>query len=609
MGIGVSSCSLDMLPLNDVVLENYWTDKSDVESVVASCYAAMQESGYLSSTIVWGEDRSDNISAGPDVPAALSSLMKGSLKTTNTYCDWKALYNCINRCNTVLYYAPMVAEKDPNYTESDLMVNIAEVKALRAITYLTLIKTFRDVPFSLEPSIDDNMDYLLPQTSFEDILDALIADINEAKEYAPRRYSEKIFNTAKITRAAMYSILAELYLWRASDAKLTPVEQNTYYRNCIECCDWVINFKVEQYDANNIQDEDLTKTVDTDVLSMYGYPLLAEINGTGGASGGGAAFNAIFGSGNSFESIFELTYHNGNNEKINEDLGYMYGGTNAKGNSVQYVTANQNLMTNYPTSTSYDDKSLFSVNTDFRSILPFRYSENASFDIHKYAVAKVSTTYTGSGSIKSYTSLPEQSYRSNKQMYPNWIFYRLTEIMLFRAEAEIELAANLNAAAAEATDETEEPAASGSSKRRTKVVNGMDLTTAEEYYNDAFDLISAVYLRSNPAAVKTTTAKPSRSNYKTRAEFEELLMNERQRELIFEGKRYFDLVRQSRREGNTNKFVRALSPKFGEGGSAIAIKMKQMDFMYMPILKTQMQVNPNLKQNSAYLDEEEILNN
>ena len=82
VGTSVSSCSLDLLPLNEVVLENYWTNKSDVESVVASCYLGMTENGYVSSMIVWGEDRSDNITAGPDVPATLNNLMKGSLKTT-----------------------------------------------------------------------------------------------------------------------------------------------------------------------------------------------------------------------------------------------------------------------------------------------------------------------------------------------------------------------------------------------------------------------------------------------------------------------------------------------------------------------------------------------
>ena len=37
---GLTSCSdfLDILPMNDVVLENYWTEKGDVTSAMSSCY-------------------------------------------------------------------------------------------------------------------------------------------------------------------------------------------------------------------------------------------------------------------------------------------------------------------------------------------------------------------------------------------------------------------------------------------------------------------------------------------------------------------------------------------------------------------------------------------
>lgn len=628
VGASVSSCSLDLLPLNEVVLENYWTDKSDVESVVASCYVGMMENGYVRSMIVWGEDRSDNITAGPDVPSTLNNLMKGSLKTTNSYCDWSAMYNVINRCNTVLYYAPQVAEEDPNYTTSDLRINIAECKALRAISYLTLIKTFKRIPFSLQPSIDDDMDFRLGQTEFEAVLDSLILDIEGCKDDAPRRYSEAIYNSGKITRAAMYSILAELYLWRASDYQLTAAQQNEYYRKCIEACDWVLNFKIEQYNENNFLDRsggvvDLTKTVDSEVWANYGYPLLAESAGAGAAAlstASAAAFNDIFGSGNSFESIFEITYNGTTEKTINTDVGYMYGGHNDQNNEVRWVRASDDLMSQAPSGENFDNQGLFTVDTDYRSLVPFRYTENGAFDIHKYAVADVDVTYTGTGKI-DYSNLPEQRTRSYTQMYPNWIIYRMTEIMLFRAEAEIELAGNLNkdAAAEEETPEentddeqgdTEDDTSEAKPRKAGSVaISGAGLATAEELYDDAFNLISAVYLRSNPAAKTASGAKPNRTDFKELSDFETLLMHERQRELLFEGKRYFDLVRQARREGNTNKFILALASKFGDGGAAVGIKMKQMDFMYMPILKRQMQVNPNLEQNSAYLDEEEIVKN
>lgn len=605
MGLSVTSCSLDMLPLNEVVLENYWKDKQDVQNVVNSCYHGMQENKYVGSMIVWGEDRSDNVVPSTDVPAALRNLMKGSLKTTNEYCDWASMYAVINRCNTVLYYAPQVAEKDPNYTESDLRINIAECKALRAISYLTLIKTFHNVPFSLEPSIDDNAEYRLKQSKFEDILDSLIIDIESCKDYAPRRYSTKLYNTGYITRAAMYSLLAELYLWRASDVNLSAGEQNEYYRKCIAACDWVLNFKIQQYNQNDIEDEDLTKTVDSEVWSKYGYPLLSEILTNNNSDN---AFNATFSTGNSFESIFEVTYHYGSTYTVNEDVGFHYGGEKENGTDVVYVAGDENLIVGAANlAKSYSDNKLFTVDTDFRSIQSMRFAESGTFQIYKYCSSYVSTGYKGQGSIIWANLKDEQtgSSRTYKQMSPNWIIYRLPEIMLFRAEAEIELAGNIDKTATP----TEPEGNARQHKASSVAVEGSSLATAKELYDDAFNLICAVNARSNPACKQTSTVLPQRSNYNSLAEFEKLLMNERQREFLFEGKRYFDLVRQARRVGNTEAFVLALNNKFGEGGAAIKIKMKQLDFMYMPVYKKQMQVNPNLVQNSCYLDEESLVNN
>lgn len=622
VGVGITSCSLDMLPLNDIVLENYWTNKSDVESVVNSCYASLKGSGYISDMIVWGECRSDNTDIGPDVPTPLRNLMKGSLKSTNSYCNWSAMYNVINRCNTVLYYAPQVHENDPNYTESDLAINVAECKVLRALSYFTLIKTFKDVPFSLEPSIDDNQDFKLSRTKFEVILEALINDIEEVKDDLPIEYgaATPVYNTGKVTRYAAYALLAEMYLWRASDAQLTLQEQNDYYQKCIDACNWVIEQKISQMQRNTFytwrgNTINLADNIDDNVWSQYGYPLLSEVKGNGSGVTAPYAFNSIFSEGNSFESLFEITFHYAGTQESNSEVVNFYGGQTSTGGAIQYLVAAKNLMTTAPDNvTTYTDNSLFSVCTDFRSAAPFHFSDN-EFTIYKYAVDGVelkNTTPTGK------FSYPEQEnrVRTNLNQDINWIVYRLTEVMLFRAEAEIELAGNLNAIAAEADSDgdtdvenknNEDTRADGDGSQEP---TGGDNPTAplnpDELYDDAFNIISAVYQRSNPAVKNMADAKPTRSKYKTHDDFEKLLMNERRREFLFEGKRYFDLVRQARREGNTNKFQAALTSKFGEASKAVIIKMAMMDFMYMPILKTQIQVNPNLTQNPAYAEEENV---
>ena len=643
VGFGFTSCDIDMLPLNEVVYENFWTNKDDVESVVASAYLGMTNDNYVSRLITWGENRSDNTQPGNDISEDLRFLMKGSLKTTNSFCDWSSFYQTINYCNVVLAEAPRVNAKDPNYTDSDYRINIAECKFIRAFSYLTLIKTFKNVPFTFEASLDDNQTYRIPQTEFEVILDTLIQDIESCKNFAPNRYSEIEKNTGCVTRAAMYSLLAELYLWRASDSKLSKAQQNEYYEKCIENCDWVLNYKINQYETNDIDNLDLRTVVDKEVYKEYGYPLLAEEMVPGTNKGGPAATNAIFGKGGSFESIFELTYEYRGLTTGTNPVYSMYGSSSSQ----QSVIAADKVLEGKPeNSASYSDERLFSVPSDYRSIASFYFNESSGgYNIYKYVVGdnragdpnedgygRVGTSFVPATQTQSYS-------RSNEA---TWILYRLTEVMLFRAEAEIELAFNKEAIAAEpeegegeivegegsenvegegtegegtenvegeGTEGAEGTEGSEAKPRKASVaVWGSDLATAEELKNDAFNLISAVYRRSNPI-VKTQPkyAPVQPTNYDG---YHKLLMNERRREFLFEGKRYFDLVRSARRIGNTSEYRRALATKFAEtNGGAVANKMTQMDFMYMPVSRGEMKVNPELVQNSCYLDELENLKN
>ena len=135
------------------------------------------------------------------------------------------------------------------------------------------------------------------------------------------------------------------------------------------------------------------------------------------------------------------------------------------------------------------------------------------------------------------------------------------------------------------------------------MVRGNSLMTADELKLDAFNLISAVYRRSNPVVQTKKQYAPTQPT--TYAEYHTLLMNERRREFLFEGKRFYDLVRASRRAGNTQELRKALATKYSEAGPAVSIKLIQMGFMYMPVARKEMKINPALVQNESYLDEDE----
>ena len=530
---GLTSCSdfLEILPMNEVVLENYWTDKNDVTSAVNSCYEALESEDFLTRMGVWGELRSDNLRMGVNVPNNINEILKENLLPSNDLCNWAVFYTAINRCNTVCHYAPIVQAIDPNYTESEMRANIAEASAIRALCYFYLIRTFRDVPYTTEPSIDDSQNYILPATPFNDVLDSLINDLENVKDDAVRRYrldnTNVIYaeNNSRITRVAIWALLADLYLWRGD------------WENSIKYCDMVIDFKRKQYESaldymGNITNIELIDSI----------PLILEQ--PIGSSVCGNSYTEIFGVGNSFESLFEL-YFSSNQSRQNKWVANYYGNANTPRGR---LSAPDFLRKDVVQGTNIVFKK-----TDGRAYSSVE-MENSSYYVRKYFFFDVSFN---SKNVNTENDLRlSVSYRG--QDNANWIFYRLTDVILIKAEALIQ--------------------------------------QGPEKYEEAFALINTVNKRANNL---TETLKFS--DYSdSKATMEDLLIAERHREFLFEGKRWFDLVRIARRDGNNTRLVSLATRKYLENVNAIKIKLANPDRIYFPYAKSELKVNPLLKQNSAY---------
>ena len=104
-------------------------------------------------------------------------------------------------------------------------------------------------------------------------------------------------------------------------------------------------------------------------------------------------------------------------------------------------------------------------------------------------------------------------------------------------------------------------------------------------------------LTSNLKSVDYTNSKTAMEN---------LVLDERRRELMFEGKRWYDLVRRSRRDGNTSYLVSCVKSKYeSKDANAIAIKMADLNIIYFPYAKSEIKVNPLLQQNPAFTNGED----
>ena len=127
----------------------------------------------------------------------------------------------------------------------------------------------------------------------------------------------------------------------------------------------------------------------------------------------------------------------------------------------------------------------------------------------------------------------------------------------------------------------------------------------------AFKLIDIVNKRANDATGSGRQSTLNKSDYiDSQAAMEDLLLAERQREFLFEGKRWFDLVRTARREGDNSRLISLATRKYLENVNAIKIKLADPNIIYFPYAKNELKVNPLLEQNPAFTTgEDSELNN
>lgn len=496
--VGNTACTkwLDLHPENEIIVDEYWTTESEVEAVLMACYRAFITDDCTYRMLAWGELRSDNFTEGMNVSDGIRRILAQEVTETTSYTSWGGFYTVINYCNTLLHYAPNVLEEDANFTVGKLRSLSAEAYTLRALAYFYLVRAFQNVPWITDPSLDDTQDYAIPQSEERAILDSIIYDLEtRALPYARESFETKTLTKGRITKNAVYALLADIYLWDGQ------------YEKCISACNEIM------------KDEDL-ELVDADNF-----------------------FYQVFYQGFSTESIFEFGYDD--DVQINNATRTLYGYQSDRNGELSFPS---NLVTGEYSPFNFT----IGTNTESDGDIDIRYKDffNNSASAGFYFIFKYAglmRTENATGTISSY------SYRSNTS---NWIVYRLTDIALMKAEALIQ----------------------------SRQEAGME---------EAVIMTNFSYKRANPTGDSLLV-----TNYSTYGQVAELVLRERQRELMFEGKRWFDLMRLARREGSPNPLVSYIS-RVTSGSEALG-KMSSMNALYWPVNKSELEANPALVQNPFY---------
>lgn len=577
----LTSCGdfLEIEPKTFVSEDNFWNEKTDIDQMVIGTYVKMQDDAFIRRCIMWGETRSDNVGEGLNCSAQtdIYRTLREYLQSTNSFASWLSFYKVINQCNTIITRAPEVSRKDPVYTESDVKATQAEMAFVRDLCYFYLVRAFKDVPYYTNAIQSDAEAKPIAVTDGDEIVRALIADlescVGDALKVFPKDQSSK-FNSScnRATQNAIYSLLADLCLWDGQ------------YDKCVTYAQRVIDAKMQEY---NEKYSNSTSTTSGNVMLFKwdedegeGYPLYPCYSG----NYYGNDFNEIFGDGNSFESIFELAFtHDGSDSRYlqNTAVGALYGNHyTTKGNAGKgFLCCYEDIVTD-PGATATNASNSQSKVFDHR--YDCRYYTNQTIEESNTAssyVAKLVNSMTYIGESSSSSSLPFSQQLVSYSIYDtrNWVFYRLTDVMLMQAEALIERATSDQYAT-------------------TDPVVG---TKYDADLKKAFGLIYAVNRRSIMVASNVNTGDAANydlkiAQYNDRANLRTLCMKERRRELLFEGKRWFDMLRVCHREGKVDYIKNNVPSK--SGGSVPV----NYEALFWPYHKHEIKTNPLLKQKPYY---------
>lgn len=585
----LASCmDMELLPNDKTVEEDFWQSKSDVSLMVNGAYSQFAKPDVVKRLIIWGDFRSDEmiattteISSTNPTRVALSQIEEVAIETTNMFAEWSSLYTVINYCNIVLEKAGDVRNIDPNYTDGDYQTDRSQMLALRALCYFYLVRTFRDVPYTNVAYLNSTQDMVIKQLPPTEVLQYCINDLEEAAKNALSSQLTGWKAKGYITIDAINSMLADIYLWRGS------VTHNVAdYQAAITYADKVIDAKkAAQITMPGMENKlpNLTSTGRDTYADLFGE--IANVNG------------------GSEESIFELQF---NGLRYNEAVCQLYNKYKDNNSGVGFLSASKKMGAAIGSSQTAND-----VKVPFAKAKDYRYW-NSTYAVKTdvvdgYPIRKM-VARINYRSLKD--AVPDKGEPVMGRTYDNYaqnfIIYRLADVMLMKAEAMVAMTSD---AALESTETTEDAVAAKNA--------------ALLQLRQAFNLVWEVNTRSLDESAWASDSLRWNA-YKEKDKMETLVLQERQRELCYEGKRWFDLLRYNYRHQDApcqyhvmmvdqngqymksyDNFLQIIQSRYSEGNAAARTnKMKEEPRLYLPVPHRDiLTAREWLHQNPMYQDE------
>lgn len=528
------SCSdyLEITPENSQPSKGYWRTQQDVESFLVGGYYYLR--GSVTGTLIpFGELR-----AGVIYSRKGNRLQTYQVTPTNSsLCDWGPFYKIINIANTVLEHADEACKADETYAESERNAHYTEAYFLRALSYYYLVRNWRDVPMPLSAYEDDGVRINLPITHEDTIVDQIKADIRAALETgaAKEAFGTTWETKGRATKWALYALGADVCLWDED------------YEQAIQYCDALLNASGTNPKAPAF----LSSPTRTSYFSM-------------------------FNPGNSNESIFELQWNY--EEDQTNDLPYLF--------NDEEVTSDGGVTATYRVSSEMCEdivKEYLEVVGDVgegtEDVL-MKESPRTYYSAFYPGVSGMSLGLPYGFVWKYLGSTTKDKKRTLTYYDPNFIIYRVADVILMKAEALLLV-------------DGDEPS-DAHKLEAVKLINKIRERAALE------DNIAAG-MYDNPDDLEGALSEVSTYSQE---ELLEAVLNERKIEFLGEGKIWYDFLRFGRRGNNKYKssflIDQVIRYNAQTSESWLRSVLNSDDAVFLPIMNSELERNPLLEQNPYY---------
>ena len=213
---------LDVEPGSGFTSDYVFSSDDEIKSLMTQIYSSMTTDGLYGSTLVYGLNTNTDVefssysnntvsTSGADIGCFDSRPYWSTLNSL-----WNNLYSVINYANDFIEsvealprFTKEVGEKGP----SELQQMYGEVKTLRALFYLDLIRTWGDVVFVTEPSKSTDDFFAKGTTDRNEILEFLIDDLKSVEPMM--LYAESLdYGVERASREYCQALIGQLALYR-----------------------------------------------------------------------------------------------------------------------------------------------------------------------------------------------------------------------------------------------------------------------------------------------------------------------------------------------------------------------------------------------------------